>query len=80
MANARPEAIPRILSLYQDSVNAYFKEVATEMWEKKRNEIIEDLDRKKTEIIVQMVRDISAKYTMSMMGDQVQIIINETKI
>lgn len=66
-----------LLKKYEESVNQYFVEVATELFEKRKQEWLKELDSKKTEIILGMVRDISKSYNMRHMGDLVTITINE---
>lgn len=74
------EAMERLHKAYQESVNKYFTEICEELYEKKKKEIIVELDKRKTEVILQMVRDISTRYSMQSIGPIIQIEINEKNI
>ena len=72
------EAMSALLGAFQESVNKYFAEIAEEMWEQKKKELLEKLDKKKSEVILQMVREISRTYSFDRIGETLRITIDET--
>lgn len=73
-------AMEKLHAMYKDSVNKYFTEFVSGIFEDYKKKMIQEIDSKKTEIILQMVRDISSAYELQTMGSMVTIRINENSL
>lgn len=80
MAETTPQLVMQnLLKAIEKDINESFKAYAEELIAKKTKEINDQLEKKKAEIIVNVVRNISQRYNMRSIGDTITIEILEGK-
>lgn len=62
---------------FEKVVNKYWEEESNKIWEENKARFLADLESKKTETIIKMVREISKRYSIQSMNDNLVITINE---